>query len=338
MHNEEGNVELVFQRLTALDATIAERFGFEVEVIINDNASTDATFQRIRNFQAQSAMLPFSLRVFRFSRNIGFQRSILVGYCKAKGDAVVQLDADMQDPPELIPEFIAKWLEGYYVVYGVRRSRAESRLLTLSRKLFYRLIDRISPDELPHDSGDFRLVDRRLVDVIRSVYDQEPYLRGLIASFGMKQIGVPYDRAVRKAGVSKFDFAKLLRLSIDGITNHSVAPLRLATVIAFVVVAIIAVLGAFYVISWGIGAPLPAGFMTQVLLQLVGIGTLAALIGIQGEYVARIYSQVKDRPLAIIESKLGREPRAANEVSAADQPFQDEIEVLWIGKGADKRN
>ena len=335
MFNEEENVNIVVERLADLAEMIAKRWGFSTEVIINDNASTDETFHRIQELQAQTQPRPFTMRVFRFSRNIGFQRSILVGYCKAKGDAVVQIDADMQDPPELILDFIAKWLEGYYVVYGIRRTRTEGRVINSLRRGFYRLIRRISPDELPLDSGDFRLVDRRLVEVVRAVHDQDPYLRGLIASFGTRQLGIPYDRGSRHAGTSKFGLAKLVGLSMDAITNHSALPLRLASLVAFIVVLLIVVLAMGYIAVWLFsGGPLPAGFMTLVLLQLIGVGTLAALLGIQGEYLARIYKQVKDRPLAIIESKLDREQEQEDErkvVTAASWEPRDEIEVLWSG-------
>jgi len=329
MYNEAENVDALIAAISDLSRKISERWGFSVEVIINDNASTDQTFERIRVAQASAAPLPLTLRVFRFSRNIGFQRSILVGYRKSKGDAVVQMDADLQDPPSLVLDFIQKWTEGYYVVYGVRRQRREGPMITGLRKLFYRILDRISIDDLPYDSGDFRLVDRRLVDVICEMQDQDPYLRGLIATLGTRQVGIPYDRDARQRGRSKFGLADLVRLSLDAVTNHSVVPLRLASYVAFGVMALVCVLIALYFGAWVIhGHSLPAGFTTQLLVQLFGIAILAGLIGLQGEYISRIYKQVKERPLAVIETAAERE-QSGSEGS-------EQIEVLWFGTGNKK--
>ena len=270
----------------------------------------------------------FRLRIFRFSKNIGFQKSILVGYCKARGHAVTQLDADLQDPPELILEFMRQWREGYQVVYGIRRRRPEGLALSFARKAFYRLIDRISADNLPHDTGDFRLVDRQLVDVICALHDHDPYLRGLVASLGLKQIGVPYDRDARKSGQSKFHLSDLVKLSVDGITNHSAFPLRLASYFAFFVVLLAAGLIVFYFLGWLFwGQGIPLGFMTQIILQLGSVGVLALFISIQGLYIGRIYNQIKEKPLAIIQNSIDRDSEQNN----TDADSAPQIEVIWFG-------
>lgn len=327
VYNEEPNIPPLFARLDGLVAQLrASNPDLDFEVVVTDNHSTDRTFDVLREIASAGASRPYPIRVFRFARNIGFQKSILVGYAKARGDAVVQIDADLQDPPELIETFIAKWREGYRIVYGVRRSRQEGILVSGLRRLFYRLIDRISRDRLPHDAGDFRLVDRAAVDIVVALHDHDPYLRGLFASLGMKQAGIPYDRAARTAGVSKFGLGDLFRLSWDGITNHSVMPLQLSTYLALVVAIAGVALAAFYFVSWLLfDADLPLGFLTSVLVQLGSLATLAFLIGIQGQYISRIFAQLKEKPLAIVEERLASTPGQAGE--------SDALEVLWVGRG-----
>jgi dolichol-phosphate mannosyltransferase len=328
MFNEAENVVPLLARLDETIAAIrARRPDIAFEVVVTDNRSTDGTFDILRTALAAWVARSYSIRAFRFAKNVGFQKSILVGYGKAKGDAVIQIDADLQDPPELIETFIEKWLEGFSVVYGVRRSRQEGLRITLLRRLFYRLIDLLSEDQLPHDAGDFRLVDRSLVDVVVALRDHDPYLRGLFASLGRRQVGVPYDRSSRERGSSKFRIGDLVRLSWDGITNHSIAPLRLSSYLALAITVFGGGLALVY-LSVGLlsGADLPLGFLTQVLLQLGGIAVLSFLIGIQGEYIARIYSQVKEKPLAIIEQCL-------SSGSGGIAPADDEhVEVLWTGQ------
>src|SRR5262249_30727799 len=148
-------------------------------------------------------------------------------YANAVGDAAIQIDCDLQDPPGMIEDFLRKWEEGYYVVYGIRRGRRESATMNAVRKLFYRLIDSLREDDLPLDAGDFRLVDRRILDEVIKIEDYQPYLRGTIASLGFEQIGISYERAERKRGESKFSFRALIGLAMDGILNHSVVPLRI---------------------------------------------------------------------------------------------------------------
>jgi polyisoprenyl-phosphate glycosyltransferase len=329
MFNEEGNVEPLFARLRPLIRQIRTEFGLAPEVIVNDNCSTDRTADELRAYADRHDPQEFDLRVFRFARNIGFQKSILVGYRKARGDAVAQIDADLQDPPELLLDFLRKWREGYKVVYGVRERREEGALMHAVRRLFYRLIDRISDDDLPHDSGDFRLIDRSLVDVICQLHDHDPYLRGLVASLGLRQIGIPYARAARQRGKSKFGFSELVNLAVNGITNHSTVPLRLASYLALVVVAIAALLILYYVAGWIIaGEEIPLGFMTQIVLQLGSLAALSFLIAIQGLYINRIYNQVKERPLAIIEHSV-QKGVMADETRPQET---SRVEVLWTGR------
>lgn len=325
--NEEGNIEPLFKRLILLANRISEEFGMATEIIVNDNCSTDRTLEELKQQADQTAPGLVAIRIFRFSRNIGFQKSILVGYRKSRGDAVAQIDADMQDPPELLLEFLRRWREGYQIVYGVRRRPEEGIVMRTTRMAFYRFINRLSEDVLPHDAGDFRLLDRQVVDVVCTLHDNDPYLRGTIASLGLRQLGVVYDRSSRMRGQSKFGLAHLAKLAIDGITNHTTIPLRLASYLALALVGAAGVLVCVYLVAWFTSdRPMPLGFMTLTLLQLGTMATMSFLFAIQGFYVQRIYNQLKDRPLAIIEHSIS-------------QPFQDKavagkpsIEILWAGE------
>ena len=216
-----------------------------------------------------------------------------------------QIDGDLQDPPALILEFVRKWEEGYRVVYGVRSSRKESWWMRFMRKLFYRMIDALSEDELPLDAGDFRLVDRRVLDELRKFEDDQPYVRGTIAALGFDQIGIPYDRAVRKYGESKFSFRELTGLAIDGILNHSVVPLRFATYLGLgISIATLFASGAYIIGRLFLGKDWPPGFATVIILILGSLSLNALFLGIIGEYLSRIYRQVKRRPLTVVECEV----------------------------------
>lgn len=299
VYNEEENVEAFYQETLGVMQSIASNYDYEF--VFTDNHSGDRTFELLR----QLAIGDPRVRVLRFSRNYGYQRSILTGYQNARGDAAIQLDCDGQDPPELIPEFLRQWESGFEVVYGVRRSRQEGWLMNVARKAFYRLIDLLSEDKLPYDSGDFRLVGRRVLDELRRVNDCHPYLRGFIATLGFSQLGVPYDRRARTRGESKFSLAALVRLAVDGILCHSTVPLRVATICgvavsALTLLACVAYLTAKLVfrLDW------PAGFATTTILILASTSINAIFLGIIGEYLGRIYQQLKKPPHVIVEEEL----------------------------------
>jgi len=302
-YNEELNIRPLFERLHPILAQLSDRFRFEF--VITDNHSTDRTFAVLQEVAAGDPRV----RVFRFSRNFGFQRSILTGYMQCRGDAAIQLDVDLQDPPELIPVFLDKWQAGAGVVYGVRIERSEGRVITFARSLFYRLIDLLSEDKLPVDAGDFRLISRRVIDIVCAYRDANPYLRGTIATLGFEQVGVSYARSARKFGESKFPFSKLLSLALDGILNHSTVPLRFATYFGLVTSVLTVVLMLFYAFGRLIlGAQWPAGFTTLAALILLSISINAMLLGIIGEYLGRMYRQVRETPVTIIESVIDNSP------------------------------
>jgi dolichol-phosphate mannosyltransferase len=298
--NEEQNVEPLYTALLPVMAELASAYDFEI--LFTDNHSTDCTFEVIEKLST----LDPRIRALRFSRNFGFQRSILTGYLNARGNAVVQIDCDLQDPPSLIVDFVRQWEQGHRVVYGIRSSRKESWAMNSTRKAFYRIIDSLSEDELPLDAGDFRLLDRRVLEELRKFDDDQPYLRGTVAALGFKQIGIPYDRSERVRGESKFSFRELIGLALDGILNHSVVPLRIATYLglAISVLTVLAIL-AYAIGRVFFGANWPPGFTSIIILVLGSLGLNALFLGIIGEYLGRIYKQVKRRPLTIIEQEIG---------------------------------
>ncbi len=304
--NEEENIGPCYDAVVRVLESVTDRYDWEL--IFTDNHSSDRTFE----IAAELANKDARVRVYRFSRNFGFQRSILTGYLEARGDAIVQLDCDLQDPPELMLQFIERWEQDYQVVYGIRRTRKESLWLRSVRHAFYFLVDVLSEHPLPRQAGDFRLVARPLIEELRKMDESHPYLRGAIAGMGFNQIGIPYDRRVRKHGKSKFGLKSLVALAFDGILNTSIVPLRLATYTGLVVSALTCAGVIYYIVAallygrdrW------PSGFATITIFILLSLGVNTLFLGILGEYLGRVYTQVKKRPLTIIEQAIdSRAPR-----------------------------
>ncbi|MFO0553721.1 MAG: glycosyltransferase family 2 protein [Polyangiaceae bacterium] len=318
VYNEEGNIEPLHAAVCEALAPLAPRY--DLEFVFTDNHSKDGTFAELTRLAARDPRV----RVFRFSRNFGFQRSIYTGYLKARGDAAIQIDCDLQDPPSVILEFVREWEQGSKIVYGVRKKRVEGFAITLTRKIFYRLVDFLSEDRLPHDAGDFRLVDRKVLDILERIRDQKPYLRGTLATLGFAQKGVEYDRAGRVRGESKFRLRDLFGLAIDGILAHSIVPLRVATYTGLVVSVLTFFMIGVYVIGRMVfGQQWPPGFATTTVLLLSSLSLNAIFLGIIGEYVGRIYVQVRSRPLTIIERTIDVDGQAPD--PAAPQLHDDEI-------------
>jgi dolichol-phosphate mannosyltransferase len=300
--NEAANVGRAYAEITRVFDNLP---GYACEIIFTDNHSTDATFGLLRAI----AHTDPRVRVIRFARNIGYQRSLLVGYQNARGACSVQIDCDLQDPPSLIPRMLALWREGHQVVYGVRRSLAEGRFKAAMRRWFYYGINALSEDDLPLNAGEFRLVDGRLLAELRAVQDTSPYLRGLISSMGFSQVGFEYDRGARIAGESKFPLRKMLGLAADGVLNHSLVPLRVASGVGLVVGTTTTLLIVVYLAGrLAFGQQWPAGFATTTMLLLLSITLNALFLGVIGEYLGRIFMQVKGRPVPIIEARLNDTP------------------------------
>ena len=274
---------------------------YEFEFVFTDNHSTDKTPDLLRGL----AQADPRVRAYRFSRNFGYQRSILTAYLKCRGDAAIQLDCDLQDPTDLIVVFLKHWREGYDVVYGTRVSRLESWKWSLARKVFYRLVDLLSEDPIPNDAGDFRLVSRRVIEELRRINDTRPYLRGTIATLGFNQLGINYDRGARVRGATKFSLYDNVMLALDGIVNQSLVPLRVATYVGIGVsfLTLLAIMG--YIIAYfTVGFRAPAGFTTITILILGSLSINAMLLGVLGEYLGRMYMQMKKKSLSIVERVL----------------------------------
>ena len=311
-YNEAETVRRTYQAVTAVMSGLADRYTYEI--LFTDNHSTDGTDAILAEIAAGDPRV----RVVRFSKNFGLQPSIFAGYALSSGDAAIQLDCDLQDPPELIPDFLDAWERGYQVVYGVRRSRKEGRWISVARRLFYRLLNRLGSDELPLDAGEFRLVDRALIREMTKFCDSHPFLRTSIAWMGFRQIGIPYDRAPRAGGRSKFPLWNLVGFALDGIVAHSVAPLRLATLVGLVLGAISAAAAIVLLVGkllFGVDGSL--GVATIALLTAFSLSLNAILLGVIGEYLGRLYVQSKGRPLVIIESALNL-PQAPSSIRAGE--------------------
>jgi dolichol-phosphate mannosyltransferase len=300
--NEEQNVMAFYADARRVIDPLAGQYEFEF--IFTDNHSTDKTPDLLREL----ARTDQRIRAYRFSRNFGYQRSILTAYLKCRGDAAIQLDCDLQDPTDLIVQFLKYWRDGYDVVYGTRVTRLESWKWSLARKVFYRLVDFLSEDPIPNDAGDFRLVSRRVIEELRRIDDTRPYLRGTIATLGFNQIGIDYDRGARLRGSTKFSLYENVMLALDGIVNQSVVPLRVATYVGISVsfLTLIAILG-YLIAYFTVGFRAPAGFTTITVLILGSLSINAMLLGVLGEYLGRMYLQMKKKSLTIIERELHKE-------------------------------
>ncbi len=300
-YNEE---ESILQTCTELMDVMSHQ-GEEFELIFVDDGSKDRTLQILSALQPQNP----HIRILSFSRNFGHQLAVTAGIDHARGDAVVLIDADLQDPPELIPEMIKKWKEGYEVVYGQRILRkGESYFKRITARLFYRLLNRLSEVPIPLDTGDFRLMDRRVVDELIKMREHHRFIRGMVSWVGFKQTPVYYDRRPRFAGKSKYPLRKMLRFTMDGIVSFSATPLKVATYLGFLT-AFLSLVGIVYVIfvrlrtnNW------VPGWTTTIIAIMFFSGVQLITVGIIGEYVARIHRESKHRPLYILKEKIGYGP------------------------------
>jgi glycosyltransferase involved in cell wall biosynthesis len=299
--DEEAVLPELYRRL---DATSREIQG-ECEFILVDDGSTD----RSRELMSEMRGRDERVKLLFLARNFGHQLAISAGLDFASGDAVVILDGDLQDPPEVVLEMVPLWREGYEVVHGVRRQRVgESRLKLWTAHRFYRLMHRLSDVEFPLDSGDFRLVDRRVADVVRGMREPDRYLRGMFAWVGFRQTTVSYDRDERFAGKTKNSWAKMISFAIDGILGFSVAPLRFILGLGFVISLLSLAVGVVAIILKLTGQLPPVqGWASLTVLVTFLAGVQLIVLGTIGLYVARGYEQGKNRPLYLIASAEGLE-------------------------------
>jgi dolichol-phosphate mannosyltransferase len=279
--------------------TLAALDGEQVELVIVDDGSTDGTGEALDRLAAGEPRL----RVVHLSRNFGHQAALTAGLEHARGEAVVMIDADLQDPPEVIPRMLAEWRRGIDVVYAVRTQRpGESRFKLQTAHWFYRLFDALSDVHLEPDAGDFRLVSRRALTALLAMPERSRFLRGMTAWVGYTQLGIPYERAARTAGETKFSLGRMLRFSIDAISSFSHAPLRLATYIGFLLAAV-AFLAMPVIVVLRLAGAYQSGFATITLIVLLLGGIQLIAIGILGEYLGRIYDEVKHRPLYVVRDE-----------------------------------
>jgi dolichol-phosphate mannosyltransferase len=291
--NEHGTLAELHRRLTAALATLGS-----YEIVLVDDGSTDGSWDALLGLAARDPRV----RLLKLSRNFGHQAALSAGLDAARGDADVLMDADLQDPPELIPRLVETWREGFDVVYAVRGDReGETRVRLASIALFYRLLHRISPTEIPRNVGDFRLLSRRAADAVSAMPERARFLRGMTSWIGFRQTGVTYTREARHAGESKYPPSKLVRLAFDGITSFSTAPIKLVTAIGFaLVVFCVGVLGwTLYVRFFTSHHPQGWTSVIAVVLLLGGVQLLS--LGVIGQYVARIFDETKQRPVYLVE-------------------------------------
>ncbi|HVM70131.1 MAG TPA: glycosyltransferase family 2 protein [Anaerolineales bacterium] len=291
--NEKDNIPELYRRVRDVMAATNQPW----ELVLVDDGSTDGSTDAIRTLAQQDQ----HVRPVIFARNFGHQVAITAGWDYARGNAVVIMDADLQDPPEVIPDLIARWREGYEVVYAVRAEReGESWFKKISASLFYRIVYRITDVKIPVDTGDFRLMDRKVVDVLKSMHEKYRFPRGMSAWVGFRQIGVPYRRAARFSGTTKYPFSKMLKLALNAITGFSYFPLQLATYFGFTSAGLAIIAIPVVIIMRLIGHGAFLGQATTLISVLFLGGVQLIFLGVLGEYIGRIYDEVKGRPLYIV--------------------------------------
>jgi len=300
-YNEEKVIAETLRRLCALAKTMAD----DVELLFVDDGSADRTRELIKNFDSQGIVV----RLIGFSRNFGHQVAVSAGINAATGDALVLIDADLQDPPEIIPDMIAKWREGFDVVYGVRTERpGESAFKLATARGFYRVLNQLSDVPIPFDTGDFRLMSKKVADVLRAMPERDRFLRGMVSWAGFRQTPLPYKRAPRFAGETKYPLAKMVRFAVDGILSFSIKPLQLSVSLGMAC-AVIAVLGICYALVLRIFTNIWVEGWTALMIAVLFIGGVQLIsVGILGEYVGRIYSESKGRPLYVVDEYHGFPP------------------------------
>lgn len=293
IYNEEGNIPKLFERLS----TVISQLNVDCEYVFVNDGSRDQSILLIKKLAAENS----NVRYIDFARNFGHQVAVTAGLDYCSGNAMVIIDADLQDPPELILELYRKWQEGFEVVYAKRRARdGESFLKKFTARTFYRTLKRITSINIPVDTGDFRLIDRKIVDVLKQMPEQQKFLRGQISWIGFRQTYVEYDRDARHSGKTGYTYKKMIRLALDGITSFSNLPLKFATFAGFMVsgIAFIMILYALY--SRFISKDYVPGWTSLMLAVLFIGGVQLICIGIIGEYISRLSSNVRNRPLYVV--------------------------------------
>ncbi len=292
--NETAVLPAFYARASAAFAAIP---GFDYEIVFVDDGSKDGSFQQLSDLARRDARV----RVVKFSRNFGHQIAITAGVDHARGDCVAVIDADLQDPPEVVARMVQQWQAGFDVIYGVRETReGESTMKLATAALFYRLLTRLTNIEIPNDVGDFRLMSRRAVNELGRLREKDRFVRGLVSWIGFKQTGVVYNRDKREAGETKYPYRKMIRFALDGITSFSTVPLRIATWTGYGS-ALLAVLYLVYVFIMRMLGHTVEGWAT-IMVAMLFLGSVQLIcLGILGEYLGRVFNEVKPRPMYVVE-------------------------------------
>lgn len=296
--NESAVLRVFHERASAVLAALPD---MDHEIVYVDDGSRDDSYAIIKDLVRANP----AVRAIKFSRNFGHQIAITAGVDYARGDVVVVIDADLQDPPEVIPRMIEKWREGYDVVYGeraARRGETATKLVTAS--LFYRVLGATAQIRIPPDVGDFRLMSRRLVDALRGMKEKDRFVRGLVSWLGFRQTGIAYERDARFAGETKYPYRKMIRFALDGLVSFSTVPLRLATWVGYAA----SLLAFLYLVSVFVQKALGytvQGWATIMVAVLFLGGVQLICLGIVGEYIGRIFNEVKPRPMYVVEESIG---------------------------------
>lgn len=303
--NEQDVILLTYRKLV----DVLGNTGFGLQIVFVDDGSHDSTSDIVIDLAKDDPRVKTVL----FSRNFGHQAAVSAGLANADGDAVVVIDADLQDPPEVVVQMIQKWLDGADVVYGIRTNRKEHLLKRIGYKVFYRMFQQLASINAPADAGDFSLIDRKVLDVINQLPERNRFFRGLRAWSGFRQAGVTYERAARAAGSTKYPLGKLIRLGSDGIFSFSTAPLTgvflvgiTMSIMSFIVLVLVLVLRTFDIPIFGMRASDVQGFSSTILTTLLIGGIQLVSTGVLGEYIGRIYHETKGRPSYVIRDKIAR--------------------------------
>lgn len=298
IYNEEDSIPLLIDRLEQLKLAIPN---YQLNLIWVDDGSRDGSLQKLQT------LLKSHDQLICLSRNFGHQIALTAGLDHSTADATVMIDADLQDPPEVIPSLIARWQEGFQIVYAQRRSRVDSSFKKWTAYVYYRLLNRLATVDIPPDTGDFRLLDREVVAVLQNYPERNRFLRGIIASLGFKQTSVLFDRQPRQMGETKYPLSKMLKFAIDGILSFSVVPLKLISLVGFgaAAVSMIGILYAVYMRLFRPDITVSGWTLTFIAIFFMG-GVQMIMLGVMGEYIGRMYTETQARPLYLIDAKRSK--------------------------------
>jgi len=298
MYNEEDSLDLFFNKINDV---IEENSKYNFEIICIDDGSVDSTYDKLVKYAKKDK----KVKIIKFSRNFGKEYGMMAGFKFCNGKCAIPIDVDLQDPPSLISKFIKKWEEGYDMVYGIRIDRKSDTLLKrLTAKMFYKIYNLLTKSPIPYNAGDYRLIDKKIINAILSLNEKNIFMKGIFGWTGFKSVGIEYIREKRSAGVSKWNYWKLWNFALDGITASTTFPLRIWSYLGGIL-SLSGMLYAFYIILRTVikGIDVPGYASLLVFILLLG-GIQMIILGILGEYIGRIFIEVKNRPIYIVENKV----------------------------------